>query len=133
MVLDNEEQRARFGRWLLAAVTLLSALGLGALHTPVLCACAVLAAVATGLLWYDAEPLDPRAAATLLVVVAVTLLAWTGLQIVPLPRGLLSSLASENADVWLHCLSPLREDGPSTATLSLDPTASRVQILRGIT
>jgi hypothetical protein len=132
MSLATEEQRARLGRWLLAATTLLSALGLGALHTPVLCACAVLAAAGTALLWYDAEPLDPRTAATTLVAVAVGLILWTGIQTIPLPRGLLASLASENADVWSRCLSPLREDGPSLAPISLDPIASRVQILRGI-
>ena len=47
--LGAEESRARLGRWLLAAVFLTSALGLGALHTPVLALCTVLATVATGL------------------------------------------------------------------------------------
>ena len=125
--------RARVGRWILAVTVLLSALGLGALHTPVLAACAVLAALGTGLLWFDAEPLEPRPAATVLVGVGLVLVLWTLVQLVPLPRGVLAALASENADVWSRALGPLREDGPRVATISLDPTASRVQILRGIT
>jgi hypothetical protein len=125
--------RARFGRWLLALAVVGSALGLGALHTPMLSACAVVAAIATALLWYDAEPLELRPAATMLAGVAVGLLAWSTLQIVPVPRGLLASIAGENADVWSRCLTALREEGPTFATISLDPTASRVQILRGVT
>lgn len=129
----SQQWRARLGRWLLATAILLSALGLGALHTPLLAAVAVLATTATALLWYDAEPLEPRPAATVLFAVAVFLIAWTCVQLIPLPRGLLASIASENADVWWRCLSPLREDGPSVATISLDPTATRVQTLRGVT
>lgn len=128
-----EELRARLGRWLLAAVVLGSGLGLGALHTPVLTACAVVACIATALLWYDAAPLEPRPAASLLVGVAIALLGWTCLQIVPMPVGVLAKIASENADVWSRCLTPLREAGPSIAPISLDPVASRVQILRGVT
>lgn len=131
--LGSEQGRARVGRWLLAAVIALSALGLGGLHTPVLAACAALAALATGLIWYDARPAPPRTAATVLVAVAAVLVAWTAAQAVPVPRALLALVASENADVWARCLAPLREDGPRWATISLDPIASRVQILRGTT
>ncbi|MBX3205027.1 MAG: O-antigen ligase family protein [Labilithrix sp.] len=123
----------RAGRWLLAVAILLSGLGLGALHTPVLAAVAALAAIGTGLVWFDAEPLEPRPAATVLVVVAVVLIAWTGAQVLPLPRGVLAAIASENADVWSRCLSPLREEGPALASISLEPVGSRVQILRGVT
>lgn len=123
----------RAGRWLLAAAVLLSGLGLGALHTPVLAAVALLAAVGTGLVWFDAEPLEPRPAATVLVAVAAVLILWTAVQIVPLPRGVLAALASANADVWARSLSPLREDGPAFASVSLEPVASRVQLLRGVT
>jgi hypothetical protein len=110
-----------------------SALGLGALHTPVLALCAALAALGTGLLWFEAEPLEPRPAATALIAVALALIAWTTLQVIPLPIGIVRSIAPESADVWSRALSPLHENGPSLVTLSLDPTASRVQILRGIT
>jgi tetratricopeptide (TPR) repeat protein len=125
--------REQVGRWLLVATILLSALGLGGLHTPVLAAVAVLGTIATGLLWWDTEPLQPRPAATALVLTGVGLIVWTLLQRLPLPRSLLAAIAAENADVWARCLSPLREDGPSLASISLEPIASSVQILRGIT
>ncbi len=123
----------RWGRWLLAVAILGSALGLGALHTPVLAAVAVVATVATALLWWDASPLEPRPAATVLVATAVVLIAWTVLQVVPLPRGALSTIAGENANVWSRCLHVLKEPGPSLATLSLSPVQTRVQVLRGVT
>lgn len=129
----SEGARARLGRWLLAATILVSALGLGALHTPVLALVAVLAATAAALLWYDAEPIEPRPAATALVLVGLLLVVWTGAQLIPLPRGLVAAIASESADVWARSLSPLREDGPSFVTLSLEPVATRVQLLRGVT
>lgn len=129
----SQQARARLGRYLLAATIPVSALGLGGLLTSVLAICAVLAAVGTALLWFDAEPLEPRPAATMLVVVGGALVAWTFLQIVPLPRGLVAAIAPENADVWSRALSPFRQDGPKFVPISLDPTASRIELLRGIT
>lgn len=129
----SHDSRARLGRWLLAAAIFVSALGLGSLHTPVLAVVAALATTSTVLLWYDAEPLEPRPAATVLFAVGSFLIVWTAVQIVPLPRGLLATIAGENADIWSRCLSPLREDGPSVAPISLEPLATRVQILRGLT
>lgn len=125
--------RARLGRWLLVCAIAGSGLGLGAVHTPVLAAVLVVATLAMVLLWLDAEPLEPRASATLLVVVAAGLLGYTALQAVPLPRSVVAALVPETADTWAHALSPLREEGPSFITLSLDPTATRVQLLRGVT
>jgi tetratricopeptide (TPR) repeat protein len=125
--------RARVGRWLLALNVLVSAMALGALHTPVLALSATLAALAAGLVWYGAEPLRPRPAATLIVVLGAGLILWTALQAVPLPRALVEVIAPTNADVWARSLAPLREDGPALVTLSLDPTATRVQVLRGVT
>src|SRR5262245_47706731 len=98
----------RVGRWLLAAAVVLSALGLGALHTPVLAAVAALGAVATALVWWNAGPLEPRPAASVLVAVAALLILWTIVQSIPLPRAMLAAIASENADIWSRCLSALR-------------------------
>lgn len=129
----SQQARARLGRYILALTIPVSALCLGALHTPVLALCAAMGALGTGLLWFDAEPLEPRPAATVLALVGALLVLWTFVQILPLPRGLLGAIAGENADVWQRALTPFRQDGPTFATLSLDPTASRVQMLRGIT
>lgn len=108
-------------------------MAVGSLHTLALAIVAALAAVAVGLLWYDGEPLRARPAATTLVALGVVLVGWTALQAVPLPRAVVAALAPENADVWARALSPLREEGPAWITLSLDPIATRVQVLRGVT
>lgn len=129
----SPEARALAGRWILAVTVVTSVVALGSLHTPVLVLTAMLAALGTGLLWFDAEPLAPRSAATILVAVAVLLVGASSLQVVPMPREILAALAPENADVWARALTPFREDGPRSVTLSLDPIATRVQILRGIT
>src|SRR4051812_20090584 len=104
-------RREQIGRWLLAATVVLSALGLGGLHTPVLIAVAIMAALTLGLLWWDADPFSPRPAATVLVVTGVLLIGWTILQCIPLPHNALAAISAETADVWAHCLSPLREAG----------------------
>jgi tetratricopeptide (TPR) repeat protein len=133
MDLRTQETRAGLGRWLLAANLLTSAMALGALHTPVLAVVATVAALSAALLWYEAEPLRARPAATLLVVVGVSLVAWTIVQALPLPRGLVAAIASANADVWKRALAPLHDEGPGFVTISLDPVATRVQALRGTT
>ncbi|MBX3228108.1 MAG: O-antigen ligase family protein [Labilithrix sp.] len=119
--------------WLLALIVPGAVLALGAIHTEVLCVVAAAAALVAFLVAREAEPVVPRTAATTLVVVAVVLIAWTALQLVPLPSGVLGAIASSNADVWARSLNPLREDAPAFGSISLDPTASRVQLLRGVT
>ncbi len=121
------------GAWLLAGSIILSALALGALHTPVLAGCAVLAAIGTALVWRKEQPFTLRPAALALVGVSIALLAWTLFQLVPWPRALVETMARANADVWARSLSPLREAGPRWLPLSLDPPATRVQLLRGVT
>ena len=129
----ERELRGTTGRWLLASAIGASGLGLGALHTPVLAVVALVAAAACALLWYDAEPLTPRPASTALVALGIGLVAWTALQTVPLPRALVAMIAPATADVWARALAPLREDGPTWISLSLDPNAGRLQVLRGVT
>lgn len=41
-------------------------------------------------------------------------------------------LSPASAEVWAGALAPLHETGPAWVSLSLDPTATRVQVLRGI-
>jgi tetratricopeptide (TPR) repeat protein len=76
--------------------------------------------------------MSPRAPATSLVVLGVGLIAFTLLQCVPLPVSVLHVIAPENADVWSRALSPLKEAGPAWAPISLDPSATKVQALRGM-
>ncbi len=109
-----------------------SALALGASHATVLCVVAVAALVSLGLAWWNAESFSPRNAATTLLLVSLGLAAFTLFQSIPLPRGLLGALAPQNFDVWNRALTPLHEDGPTWAPLSLDPIATHVEVLRGI-
>jgi hypothetical protein len=97
---------------------------------------AIVAAVTTAsalFAWFGAEPIRARSVATLLVVVAVSLIAFTAFQCVPMPVTLLAKIAPANADVWSRALLPLHEAGPRLAPITLDPMATRVQVLRGAT
>lgn len=123
----------RIGAWVLAALVLGSGLALGAIHTPVLVVCALAATLAAA--WSARSFLGASlgAEARILLYVVIGLTAWTALQLVPLPKGLVEAVAGETADVWSRCLRPLRESGPATVPLSLDPPATLVQVLRGLT
>jgi hypothetical protein len=126
--------RVKAGRWLLAATVAGAALAVGTVHTITLCVVtAALAAAAALLGWErDVDEFRPRPAATLLVATGVALTAYTAIQCVPLPVAWLAVIAPRNADVWSHALSPLRQDGPAWAPISLDPTATRVEVLKGV-
>src|SRR5580704_11328504 len=73
-----------------------------------------------------------RSAATVLLLTGVGLTAYTALQCVPMPIGWLAAIAPHNADVWSRALSPLHEPGPRWAPLTLDPNATRVEVLKGV-
>jgi tetratricopeptide (TPR) repeat protein len=129
---DGLRSHGRVSRALFALALFGSAFALGGLHTPVLCAAAALMAGAAFFGWYRAEPAQSRLPATILFVTGVALTAFTALQALPLPAGLVRLLSSATADVWSGAFAPLREAGPAWTTLSLDPTATRVQVLRGV-
>ena len=119
-------------KWVLALAIFGSALALGSVHTPVLCVVTVVLAMAAWLAWFNAEPTRPRSVASVLFYVAIGLTAYTVLQCVPMPVSMLAAIAPQNADVWARCLSPLREPGPSWAPISLDPIATRTEVLKGV-
>jgi tetratricopeptide (TPR) repeat protein len=126
-----EESRATtVGKWLLAAVTLTSALALGSILTQALVVMAVLAAVACALLWVD-PPTDTSRATRWVLLAMALLLGMTVLQALPLPPAVTHWLTPANADAWDRALSPLREPTPSWHSLSLAPGATRVEVLRG--
>jgi hypothetical protein len=130
---DSRSDGARLPRaaqWLFAAAIAGSALAVGTVHTVTLCIVTAVLAVAAVLAWWGAEPMKARSAATVLLVTAVGLTAYTALQCVPMPIGWLAAIAPHNADVWSRALSPLREAGPSWAPISLDPTATRMEVLK---
>jgi tetratricopeptide (TPR) repeat protein len=49
-----------------------------------------------------------------------------------MPLRWLAAIAPYNADVWSRALAPLQQAGPEWAPLSLDPQATRVEVLRGV-
>jgi hypothetical protein len=122
----------RASRWVLAAGVAGSALAVGTVHTITLCIVTGVLAVAAVMAWWDAEPMKARSAATLLLLTGAALTTYTALQCVPMPLGWLAAIAPHNADVWSRALSPLREPGPRWAPISLDPSATRVEVLRGV-
>jgi tetratricopeptide (TPR) repeat protein len=117
--------------WGLGTIVVGSALAIGSVHTEVLCVVATLLMVVLGASWWGAKPTRARWPATLVLGVGVGLVAWTAIQLVPLPKGLLEVIAPANAEIWDRALTPLREDGPPHPTMSLDPNATRVALLRG--
>ena len=124
--------RERAAAVLLFVVACGSALSLGSLHTYWLSLWTLLAAVCAVLLFWKAAPLPLRPAARVLVLTCLGLTLYTAFTLLPLPAGLLGTIAPENADVWSRALQPLHEAGPGKAPISLDPTATRVQLLRAI-
>jgi hypothetical protein len=119
-------------RWLLALGIAGSALAVGTVHTITLCVVTVVLAAAAVLGWWGAEPMRARAPATLLLFTGIGLTAYTALQCVPMPIGWLAVIAPHNADVWSRALAPLHEAGPRWAPISLDPIATRVEVLKGV-
>jgi hypothetical protein len=125
-----ESRATTVGKWLLALVIPASALALGSLPTQVLIVMSVLAALSCGLLWVDRDVRTTSASRWILVALAV-LLGMTILQAVPLPASVAHALTPANADIWDRALSPLHEPGPSWHALSVAPSATRVEVLRG--
>ncbi len=121
------------GRWGLAAIVTGSAVALGTVHTLTLAVVAISLVVVLALLSWDEKPMVARRPAGIVVAVGVGLVVWTFVQQLPLPAELVSAVAPVNADIWSRALTPLREEGPRWVTISLDPTATRVQLLRGVT
>lgn len=103
-----------------ALVTLISALAIGSVHTGVLIAIGAASAV-LGVIAVRIAPV-PGASWVLF-----GLAAWSAVQAIPLPFGLLQVLSPHNAGVWAGALRPLGELAPSLAPLSLDPGASLLE------
>jgi hypothetical protein len=110
-----------------------SALALGAVHTPVLLVVFVVAVggaiVAVGL----PHGIAPRTLLFGPLGVVLALTVYTSTQILPLPIALLAQIAPGNADIWSRALTPFAEAGPRWASVSLDPGASSVEVIKWTT
>jgi O-antigen ligase len=113
-------EKAGFVALVLALVG--SALAFGAQHTSVLVLVSACAAVAALLL----GPHRPSFGFWLLLGLA----AYTLLQLVPLPLGLLAWLSPSAADVWRGALSPMRVAPPRWGSLSVDPAATTLEAMK---
>jgi tetratricopeptide (TPR) repeat protein len=113
---------------LLATTVIGSMLAIGTVYAVLLIPVAgiVVVALAVGLRSTGATPLRVATPA----LIAFALAAYTLLQATPLPIRLLAAIAPANADVWRRSLLPFGSSGPSWATLSLDPGASIVEVLK---
>lgn len=115
---------------LLGLALALGALGLGALHLPVLVAVGIASASACALAWWGARPAAPRSCATWVTLVGLGLVVWTALSLIPLPVAWLEAISPSARAIWSTSLGPLGP-GPDHAPLTLDPVATRVEVLRG--
>jgi tetratricopeptide (TPR) repeat protein len=124
--------REQASRCLLAVGTAGAALAVGTVHTVTLCVVTTILAFAAVLGWWGAEPMRARPPATLLLLAGIVLTVYTMLQCVPMPTVWLAVIAPHNADVWSRALVPLHEAGPGWAPITLDPIATRVEVLKGV-
>lgn len=72
-----------------------------------------------------------RRSATLLDWMMVAALAWTALQLLPLPSGLVGFLVPESVEAWRSNALLFGEPAPSWFPMSLDPGATRLELAKG--
>jgi len=115
------------GEILLVAVVLASAVGIGAVHPPVLLGISALAIVGgvASMMTFRSLPRP--------VLVLLTLAGFSAFQALPLPAELVSHLSPASADVWLRSLIPFGQKAPRMIPLSIDPGASLAEALKLVT
>jgi tetratricopeptide (TPR) repeat protein len=72
-----------------------------------------------------------RRSATLLDWMMVVALAWTGLQLIPMPGSLVGLLVPESIDAWRSNAALFGEPLRSLIPMSLDPGATRLEVAKG--
>jgi O-antigen ligase len=117
--------RERAGSVALGAALVVSALGFGGQPFAVLVSAALLSGVAALLLAQRVE----RSPRVLWLALALTL--YTVFQLVPLPLFVVRWLSPAAAEVWVGALDPLQEAPPTWVTLSVDPSATALEVLKG--
>lgn len=118
---------------LVALAVVGSVLAIGSVHLPVLAVVAAVTAAAAAIAVYRQAQTDRGLVIPVPALVIAGLAAYTLLQTLPMPMGWLAAIAPANADVWSRSLLPLGEGAPAWAPISLDPGASRVEVLRWAT
>src|SRR4051812_46027259 len=115
---------------MLAATVVGSVLAIGAVHLPVLLACATVTVIGVTLCCVLADSRDAYAVRSPAAIAALLLSGYTALQAVPLPIRLLKAIAPRTADLWSRALLPFHEPGPRWASISLDPGASTIEVIK---
>jgi tetratricopeptide (TPR) repeat protein len=118
---------------LLAASVAGSVLAIGALHLPVLLTVAAFAFGAAAVALHKHALGRDGLVLPVPALVCAALAGYTLLQAIPMPIRWLEVLAPASADVWQRSLLPFGSAGPRFASLSLDPGASMVEVLRWTT
>lgn len=114
---------------LMVASTAVAVLGIGGVHIETMCVIGVLAAALLGcavLLGTDDGVLPLTGPAVLCWLLA----GWSLVQLIPVPMGVLETIAPTNADIWARSTLPFGGQSPSFAPVSLDPGATTVEALR---
>jgi hypothetical protein len=106
-----------------------SALAIGAIHRRVLVVVVIALAIAYALSARERMLANARRAALVVLAVLVGLTTVTALQCVPLPIHVLGTISPHAADVWQRAFAPFGA-GPESATLSLDPIATQLEVVR---
>jgi hypothetical protein len=119
------------GAWLLVAAVSAAGLAIGAINRYVLASVVVTLVASCTLIWWKAPSFAPRRIAVLMLGVLFGLTLITALQCVPLPRAVLAVVSPHAADIWRRAFKPLAEDGPRFVSATLDPSATRTEVLRG--
>lgn len=127
----TRERMASWGRWLYAITLVVAVLALGTIHTTTLMVVSGMALVSAALVYWGGPRVHLRTPAAGVTAIGLGLTLYTLVQALPLPIAWILHLSPHAADVWSRCLAPLREPGPLWATLSLDPSETRIQVLRG--
>jgi len=115
----------RAGLVLLGLALGVPAVWFGGQHTALMIAGAVLAAASAVLLGQGLARV-PRLAWLVLGLTAFTLF-----QLVPLPFALVRVLSPNSAEAWSGALAPFGEAAPGFITLSVDPSGTALEVLKG--
>jgi O-antigen ligase len=102
----------------------LPALGFGGQRVPVLLGSALFAATAAFFLGGRLGRMPKLAWFALIIT------AYTAFQLLPLPAALLRVISPASASVWSQVLKPFGEESLAFGTLSVDPSATAIELLK---
>jgi tetratricopeptide (TPR) repeat protein len=121
----------RLGLVLLIGALVGASLLNGGVELWVLLPCSMVMAASVALTLWSTPASEPRLEASVLFFCAVALTLYTAFQALPLPASFIRDLSPHAADIWARALHPIHRGGPRWHPVTLDPHATRVEVLRG--